>query len=125
LENDEGFYKEAMGTFAMKVSSLTELHRRDQNLPYKNHMKKINVCWLRRIKFLRELLSECDVINIKRGNIFLKLFYLTKELEGPHLIMDTILLSKEELQEQLEALIVSWASEFIDSVITPGNSPRL
>jgi hypothetical protein len=34
---------------------------------------------------------ECDVINIKRGDIFLKLVDLTKELEGPHLIMDTIL----------------------------------
>jgi hypothetical protein len=33
LENDEGFYKEAVGTFAAKVSSLSDTHRREQNLP--------------------------------------------------------------------------------------------
>jgi hypothetical protein len=38
-----------------------------------------------------------------RGEVFLKLVDLTKELEGPHLIMDTMLLSKEQLQEQLNA----------------------
>jgi hypothetical protein len=30
--------------------------------------------------------------------------------------MDTILLSKEKLQEQLDALKISWASEFNDSI---------
>jgi hypothetical protein len=35
LENDEGFYKEAVGTFAVKVSSLSDTHRREQNLPSK------------------------------------------------------------------------------------------
>jgi hypothetical protein len=100
----------------MKVSSLREIHRRDQNLPSKVHMKQINACWLKRIKCLRELLSECDTINIKRGDIFLKLVDLTKELDGPHLIMDTILLSREKLLEQLEALKVAWANEFSDSI---------
>jgi hypothetical protein len=39
LENDEGLYKEAVGTFAEKVSSLSETHRRDRNLPSKVRMK--------------------------------------------------------------------------------------
>jgi len=73
-------------------------------------MKQINSCFLKRIKFLRELLSECNVINIKRGDVFLKLVDLTKELEGPH--MDMILLSRDKLREKLEALKVVWASEF-------------
>jgi hypothetical protein len=30
LENDEGFYKEVVGTFAEKVSSLSDTHRREQ-----------------------------------------------------------------------------------------------
>jgi len=61
-------------------------------------------------------LSGCDVINTKRGDVFLKPVGLTKELEGPHLIMDTILLLKEKLQENLEALKFSRASEFNDSI---------
>jgi hypothetical protein len=116
LENDEGFYKEVVGTFLVKVLSLSDLHGRDKNIPSKTHMKQINACWLKIIKFLREMLSECDVINTKRGDVFLKLVDLTKELDIPHLIMDTMLLSKEKLQEQLEALKVSWASEFNDSI---------
>jgi hypothetical protein len=80
------------------------------------HMKQINACWLRRVKCLREFFFECDVINTKGGDIFLKLVDLTKELEGIHLIMDTIILSREKLQEKLEALKVAWASEFSDSI---------
>jgi hypothetical protein len=53
--------------------------------------------WLKIIKCLREMLSECGVINIKRGDVFLKLVDLNKELEGPHLIMDSMLLSKREI----------------------------
>jgi hypothetical protein len=59
---------------------------------------------------------ECDVINTKRGVLFLKRVDLTKEMEGPHLIMDSMLLSKEQLQEKLEALKVSWDSEINNSI---------
>jgi hypothetical protein len=78
LENDEGFYKEAECMFVAKVSSLSEQHRRDQKIPSNTLMKQINACWLKIIKFLREFLSECDVINIKIGDIFLNFFYLTR-----------------------------------------------
>ena len=33
IENDKCIYKEAMGTFATKVSSLSDTHRREKNLP--------------------------------------------------------------------------------------------
>ena len=33
LENDEGFYKEVVGTFEAKVSSLSDTHKREKNLP--------------------------------------------------------------------------------------------
>ena len=79
-------------------------------------MQPINACWLKRIKLLRDLLTECDTINIKMGDILLKLVDLTKELDGPHLVMDAILLSREKQLEQLEALKVARANEFSDSI---------
>jgi hypothetical protein len=79
-------------------------------------MKQINACWLKRIKSLREMLNELDVVKSKRGDLFLKLVDLTKELDDPNLLMDTILLSKEKLLDQLEALKVAWVSEFTDSI---------
>jgi len=57
-----------------------------------------------------------DVINNKKCDLLLKFFSLTKEMEGPHLIMDSILLSKEKLQEHLDSLKVSWAKKFNDSI---------
>jgi hypothetical protein len=68
-----------VGKFAVKFLSLTKTHKRDQNLPSKVHMKQINACWINIIKFLREFLIECDTINIKRGDILLKLIDLTKD----------------------------------------------
>jgi hypothetical protein len=114
LDNDEHFYKEVVGTFSAKVSNMNDVHRREKNLPSKIRLRQINACWLKRIKCLREILVECDTINTKRSDVFLKLVDLTKELKGPHLIMDSILLSKDQLQEQLDALKISWESEFND-----------
>jgi hypothetical protein len=56
------------------------------------------------------MLVACD--NSKRINLFLKLVEFTKELEGPHFIMNSILISMDQLQEYMEALKTSWASEF-------------
>jgi hypothetical protein len=58
------------------------------------------------------MIVECDVINSKRSDLFLNLVDVTKELEGPHLIMDSIFLTKDQLQEQLEVLKTSWDNEF-------------
>jgi hypothetical protein len=62
------------------------------------------------------MFNELDVVKLKRGDLFLKLVDLTKELNEPNLLMYTMLMSKEKLLEQLEALKVAWASEFTDSI---------
>jgi hypothetical protein len=95
LENDEGFYKDVVGTFSSKASSLSDIHIRDQNLPSNIQMKQINYCWLKRIKSLREMINEIDVVKNKRGDLFFKLVDLTNELDGPILLVDTLLSSKE------------------------------
>jgi hypothetical protein len=78
LENDECFYKEVVGTFVEKVSSLSDTHIEEKKPSLQYSMKQINSCWLKMIKYLREMLSELDVVKIKRGDIFLKLVDLTK-----------------------------------------------
>jgi hypothetical protein len=54
------------------------------------------------------MLSELDVVKSQRGDIFLKIFYLMKEMDDPNLLMYIILLSKEKLLEQLDLLKVAW-----------------
>jgi hypothetical protein len=54
---------------------------------------------------------------MKRGDLFLNLVELTKDFflgGGPYLIMDSILLSRDQLQENMDTLKISWASEFND-----------
>ena len=62
------------------------------------------------------MINEVDVVKSKRGDIFFKLVDLTKELDGPNLSMDTILLSKDKLLEQLDVLKVAWENEFTGSI---------
>jgi hypothetical protein len=86
--------------------------REKKNLPSKFRLREINVGWLKTIRCLKELLEKCDSINEKMGVLFLQLVDLAKEIKGPHLIMDSIILSKEKLQEHLYDLKVVWANEF-------------
>jgi hypothetical protein len=79
-------------------------------------MKQINACWLRRIKELKEMINETDVLRNKKSDLFLKLVGLTKELNGPNLLMDTMILSKESLMGQLNALKVAWENEFTETI---------
>jgi len=41
---------------------------------------------------------------------------LTKELDGPNLLMNTMILSKENLMEQLNTLKFAWKNEFIETI---------
>jgi hypothetical protein len=47
-------------------------------------MKQINACWLRRIKELREMINETKALKNRKSD---KLVSLTKELDGPNLLM--------------------------------------
>jgi hypothetical protein len=116
LENDEGFFKEVVNTFSAKVSSLNEARRKEQKLPSPYRMKQINACWLRRIKELREMINETEALRNRKSDLFLKLVSLTKELDGPNLLMDTMILTKESLMGQLKALKVAWANEFTETI---------
>jgi hypothetical protein len=79
-------------------------------------MKQINACWLKRIKNLREMISELYALKNKRGELFFNIVDLTKELDGLGLLMDTMLSSKETLIEQFNLLKISWANEFIETI---------
>jgi hypothetical protein len=83
-----------LNTFSAKVSSLNEAQRKEQKIPSPYHMKQINACWLRRIKELREMINETEALRNRKSDLFLKLVSLTKELDGPNLLMDTMILTK-------------------------------
>jgi hypothetical protein len=58
------------------------------------------------------MLVECDVISAKRVELYfnfieLELVGSIEEVEDPHFIMNSILLSKEQMEEKLDSLKIS------------------
>jgi hypothetical protein len=72
LENDEEFYKGVVSTFVSKVSSVSELTRKEEDLPSLVRIKQLKACWIKGIKSLKEMLSDCDTISVKNGDLYLK-----------------------------------------------------
>jgi len=86
-------------------------------LPSTIHIKQLKGCWLKRIKSLKETLAECDVISIKKGEFYLnlvelELFGSTEDVEDPHLIMNSILLSNEQMEKKSNLLKIASVEEF-------------
>jgi hypothetical protein len=80
-------------------------------------VKQLKAYWLKRIKSLKETLVECDVISVKRGELYLKLIELklvgsTEDVEDPQLIMNSILLTKEQIEEKLDSLKIPSTKTF-------------
>jgi Tfp pilus assembly protein PilO len=55
-----------VSTFSAKVLSLSDAHRKEQKIPSTYQMKQVNACWLRRIKDLKEMINEIDVLKNKK-----------------------------------------------------------
>jgi hypothetical protein len=66
------------------------------------------------------MLVECDVMSVKMSELYLKLIELelvgsTEDVEDSHLILNSILLSKEQMEEKLDLLKIASAENFNNS----------
>jgi hypothetical protein len=109
LENDEGFYKDVVTTFVLKVSGMSELKIKEEDLPSPTHIKQLKSCWIKRIKTLKEILQDCDTLSVKKWESYLKLIELdlagtTGEVQDPKLLLNSIFMTKEKFEEHLEIL---------------------
>jgi hypothetical protein len=117
LENEDDFYKGVVSTFLAKVSSVGEIRRKEEDLPSIVRIKQHKACWIKRIKSPKEMLVDCDTISVKEGDLYLKLIELDLtgtigDVEDPHLILDSILMSKEQFKEKLELLKTASTERF-------------
>jgi len=53
LANEEGFYKDVLITFVLKISCMTELGRKEEDFPSPTHVKQLKACWIKKIKTLK------------------------------------------------------------------------
>jgi hypothetical protein len=109
LENDEEFYKGAICTFIVKVSIDSELQRKEEELPSPVRIKQLKACWIKIIKSLKEMLVDCDIVSVKKWDLYLKLIEVDLvgsigDVEDPHLILNSILMSKKQFEEKMDLL---------------------
>lgn len=52
LKNEEGFYLNVVVPFGFKFTNMTELRRREEDLPSLNWIKQLNACWKEKVKNL-------------------------------------------------------------------------
>jgi hypothetical protein len=109
LQINEGFYKEAITTFVIKVSSMTEHKIKEEYLPSPTRIKQLKACWIKRIKCLKEILDDLDILSVKRGECYLKLIDLDLvgtrgEVDDSKIILISVLMTKEQFEAKLETL---------------------
>jgi hypothetical protein len=109
IENDEGFFKDGLATFIIKVSTMTKYERKQEDLPSKARIKKLNACWIQRINVLRELLNELNDLTSKKTKDYSKLAGLdiagkTIEVEYPKLVSNSMLQTRQQFEEIVENL---------------------
>jgi hypothetical protein len=98
LEHDEAYYKNSLSTFIAWVTSLSDYHRNQQQLPSNRRIKQLKSGWMERIQMLRDSIATCTRVNDKRSNAFLKALEIVKDLEGPQFVRDSGIITKEQLE---------------------------
>jgi hypothetical protein len=107
LKNKEGFYLDVVVPFDIKVSNMSELKRREKDLPSSSQIKQLNVCWKEKIKNLNNNVLACSQAITRREELFKRLTEVdlagsTNEVQDPKLIINLLFLTKQQFDEQVE-----------------------
>jgi hypothetical protein len=68
--NVEGFYTDVVFPFGIKVSNMTELKRREEDLPSPSRIKQLNASWKGKIKNLNNIVQACNKAIVEREELF-------------------------------------------------------
>ena len=86
---------------------MTKLKRREEDFPSPSRIKHLNACWNEKIKNLSNIVQACSQAISKREELFKRLteIYLvrsTNEVQDPKLILNSILITKQQFEEHVE-----------------------
>jgi len=103
------FYKDEDTTFILKVTNMTEMKRKYEGLPSPTQIKQLKACWIKKIKILKEIMEECDVVVTKKEGLYKRLTEMdlvgtTGEVKDPKLILNSIFMKREQFQQEVEIL---------------------
>jgi hypothetical protein len=88
---------------------MTELKRREEDLHSPSRIKQLNACWKEKIKNLNKIVQACNEVIMKREELFRRLTEIdlagtTDEVQDPKLILNSMLMTRQQFDEQVEIL---------------------
>jgi hypothetical protein len=127
LKNEEGFYLDAVVPFGIKVTNMSELKRREEDLPSPSQIKQLNACWKEKIKNLNNIVQACSQAITRREELFKRLTEVdlagsTNEVQDPKLILNSLFLTKQQFDEQVEIFKGLSIEKFYGIVVYDENS---
>jgi hypothetical protein len=107
LKNEEGFYLDVVVPFRIQVSNMIELRRREEYLPSPIWYKHLNARWIEKIKNLNNIVQTCIQDISRREELFKRLTEVdlagsTDEIQDRKLILNSLFLTKQQFDEQVE-----------------------
>jgi hypothetical protein len=73
LNNEQGFYLNTVLPFGVKVTSMTEFRRIQEDLPSLDRIDQLNGCWKEKVKNLNDIVQACGQAISRRDKLFKKL----------------------------------------------------
>jgi hypothetical protein len=109
FKNEKSFYLETVLPFGTHVNNMTERRRRQQDIPSKNWITELNACWKEKVKNLHLIVQSCEQSISKKEKIFTKLTKMdlvgrTNEVQNPKLIVNSLTLTKQAFDKQVDIL---------------------
>jgi hypothetical protein len=86
---------------------MTEMRRRQQDLPSKNRITQLNACWKEKVKNLHLIVQSCEQAISKKEKLFTKLTKIdlagrTNDFQDPNLIVNSLPLTKQAFDKQVD-----------------------
>jgi hypothetical protein len=92
--------------FGTIVYNMTEIKRREQDLPSKIRVSQLNACWKEKVKNLHLIVQSCEQAILKKDKLFTRLSRInlagkTNNFQDPDLIAKSFPLTRKEFDKQV------------------------
>jgi hypothetical protein len=95
--------------FGNHVINISDLKRRQEDLPSPNWIKQLKACWKEKVKNLHLIVESCEQAISEKEELFRNLTEIdlagsTNEVQDPNLILNSLSLTKQAFDEQVDIL---------------------
>jgi hypothetical protein len=109
FKNEERFYEQMVTPFSNHAINISDLKRRQEDLPSPKWIKQLKACWQKKVTNLQLILESCEQAISEKEELLRNLTQIdlagsTNEVQDPNLILKSLSLTKQAFDEQLDIL---------------------